>query len=114
MAELPKPQKSDLQLVAPAPAQTYRFESSLVAARSIGNIGDILDRMAQSVAKEQESAVQKEALTYAIENRLTAAQWERIRKDPIELEKYFSGQGKVFKETFMAAQATQLSSELQY
>jgi hypothetical protein len=69
--------------------------------------------MSQSLAKEQESVIQKEAAQYAIENRLTAQQWERIRKDPVELEKYFKGQGKVFKETFMAAQASQLSSELQ-
>lgn len=113
MAELPKPQRSEIQRAAPAPAPTYRFESSLVAARGLGNIGDALDRMAQSVAKEQESVVQKEAAQYAIENRLTAQQWERIRKNPAELERYFSGQGKVFKETFMAAQASQLSSELQ-
>jgi hypothetical protein len=113
MAELPKPQRSDIQLAAPAPAPTYRFESSLVAARGLGNIGEALDRMSQSLAKEQESVIQKEAAQYAIENRLTAQQWERIRKDPVELEKYFKGQGKVFKETFMAAQASQLSSELQ-
>lgn len=113
MAELPKPQRSELQLAAPAPAPTYRFESSLVAARGLGNIGEALDRMSQSLAKEQESVIQKEAAQYAIENRLTAQQWERIRKDPVELEKYFKGQGKVFKETFMAAQASQLSSELQ-
>jgi hypothetical protein len=113
MAELPKPQRSDIQLAAPAPAPTYRFESSLVSARGLGNIGEALDRMSQSLAKEQESVIQKEAAQYAIENRLTAQQWERIRKDPVELEKYFKGQGKVFKETFMAAQASQLSSELQ-
>jgi hypothetical protein len=113
MAELPKPQRSEIQLVAPAPAPSYRFESSLVSARSIGNIGDALDRMAMSLAKEQESVIQKEAMQYAIDKRLTVEQWERIRKDPVELEKYFSGQGRIFKETFMAAQASQLSSELQ-
>ena len=113
MAELPKPQRSEIQRAAPAPAPTYRFESSLVAARSLGNIGEALDRMSQSLAKEQESVIQKEAAQYAIENRLTAQQWERIRKEPAELERYFKGQGKIFKETFMAAQASQLSSELQ-
>jgi hypothetical protein len=113
MAELPKPQQSNAQLVAPAAAPTYRFESSVVAARGLGNIGDALDRMAQSLAKEQESAIQKEAAQYAIDKPLTAEQWNRIRKDPDALEKYFAGQGRVFKDTFMAAQASQLSSELQ-
>jgi hypothetical protein len=113
MAELPKPQQSNAQLVAPAAAPTYRFESSLVAARGLGNIGDALDRMSQSLAKEQETAVQKEAAQYAIDKPLTAEQWNRIRKDPDALEKYFAGQGRVFKDTFMAAQASQLSSELQ-
>lgn len=113
MAELPKPQRSDIQLVAPASAPSYNFDQQLISARSLGNIGNALDRMAQSLAKEQESEIQKEAMQYAIENRLTAQQWERIRKDPAALEQYFKGQGKVFKETFMAAQASQLSSELQ-
>lgn len=113
MAELPKPQQSNAQLVAPAAGPTYRFESSLVSARGLGNVGDALDRMAQSLAKEQETSIQKEAAQYAIDKPLTVEQWNRIRKDPDALEKYFAGQGRVFKDTFMAAQASQLSSELQ-
>lgn len=112
MAEISKPQSQGLQRALLADVPTLRFEEQAVLAREAGNIGAALDRMAQSVAREKEDEVKKEALKYAIDRPLTLEQWQRIQKNPAELENYFKGQGKVFKETFMAAQADQLSNEL--
>lgn len=113
MAEISKPQSQGLQRALLADVPTLRFEEQAVLAREAGNIGAALDRMAQSMAREKEDEVKKEALKYAIDRPLTLKQWQRIQKNPAELENYFKGQGKVFKETYMAAQATQLSNELQ-
>jgi hypothetical protein len=112
MAELPKVQAANVQRAALADVPSLRFEDLAVAARSGGNIGDALDRMSQSLFKAQEEDVRRKAAEYAIERPLTPEQWRDIRREPKELEKYFKGQGKVFKETYMAAQASQLSSEL--
>jgi hypothetical protein len=113
MAEIPKPQSQSVQRALLADVPSLRFEAQAIAAREAGNIGSALDRMAQSVARTQEDEVKKEAAQYAIDRPLTLGQWQRIRKNPAELERYFKGQGTVFKETYMAAQATQLSNELQ-
>jgi hypothetical protein len=113
MAEIPKPQSQSVQRALLADVPSLRFEAQAIAARGAGNIGSALDRMAQSVARTQEDEVKKEAAQYAIDRPLTLDQWQRIRKNPAELERYFKGQGTVFKETYMAAQATQLSNELQ-
>jgi hypothetical protein len=112
MAELPKVQAANVQRAALADVPSLRFEDLAVTARAGGNIGDALDRMSQSLFKAQEEDVRRKAAEYAIERPLTPEQWRDIRRDPKELDKYFKGQGKVFKETYMAAQASQLSSEL--
>ncbi len=112
MAELPKVQAANVQRAALADVPSLRFEDLAVTARAGGNIGDALDRMSQSLLKAQEEDVRRKAAEYAIERPLTPEQWADIRREPKELEKYFKGQGKVFKETYMAAQASQLSSEL--
>jgi hypothetical protein len=112
MAELPKVQAANVQRAALADVPSLRFEDLAVTARAGGNIGDALDRMSQSLFKAQEEDVRRKAAEYAIERPLTPEQWADIRREPKELEKYFKGQGKVFKETYMAAQASQLSSEL--
>ena len=113
MAEIPKPQSQSVQRALLADVPSLRFEAQAVTAREASNIGTALDRMAQSIARTQEDEIKKEAVKYAIDRPLTLDQWERIQKRPAELENYFKGQGKVFKETYMAAQATQLSNELQ-
>lgn len=112
MAELPKVQAANVQRAALADVPSLRFEDLAVTARAGGNIGDALDRMSQSLLKAQEEDVRRKAAEYAIERPLTPEQWADIRREPKELEKYFKGQGKIFKETYMAAQASQLSSEL--
>lgn len=113
MAELPKVQSAGAQRALLADVPTLRFEDLAVSARGASNIGDALDRMAAMVAKDQELEVRKKAAQFAVDRPVTAAQWDVIRSDSKQLEKYFSGQGRVFKEVFMAAQASNLSSELQ-
>lgn len=112
MAELPKVQAANVQRAALADVPSLRFEDLAVTARAGGNIGDALDRMSQSLFKAQEEDVRRKATEYAIERPLTPEQWADIRREPKELDKYFKGQGRIFKETYMAAQAFQLSSEL--
>lgn len=113
MAEIPKPQSQGVQRALLSDVPSLRFESQAIAAREAGNIGTALDRMAQSIARTDEDEIKKEAAQYAIDRPLTLEHWERIRTQPVELEKYFKGQGRVYKETYMAAQATQLANELQ-
>ena len=57
MAEIPKPQSQSVQRALLADVPSLRFEAQAVAAREAGNIGSALDRMAQSVARTQEDAV---------------------------------------------------------
>lgn len=113
MADLPKVQSAGVQRALLADVPTLRFEDLAVEARGAANVGEALSRMSESLFKEREPEVQRAAAQYAIENPLTPAQWEDIRREPKELERYFKGQGRVFKETFMAAQASQLSADLQ-
>lgn len=113
MAELPKVQSAGAQRALLADVPTLRFEDLAVSARGASNIGDALDRMASMVAKDQEAEVKKKAMQFAIDRPVTAAQWDVIRSDSKKLQEYFSGQGRVFKDVFMAAQAANLSSELQ-
>lgn len=113
MAELPKVQSAGAQRALLADVPTLRFEDLAVSARGASNIGDALDRMAAMVAKDQELEVRKKAAQFAVDRPVTAAQWDVIRADSKKLEQYFSGQGRIFKDVFMAAQAANLSSELQ-
>lgn len=113
MAELPKVQSAGAQRALLADVPTLRFEDLAVSARGASNIGDALDRMAAIVAKDQEAEVRKKAMQFAVDRPVTAAQWDVIRADSKKLEQYFSGQGRIFKDVFMAAQAANLSSELQ-
>jgi hypothetical protein len=113
MAELPKVQSAGAQRALLADVPTLRFEDLAVGARGASNIGDALDRMAAMVAKDQELEVRKKAAQFAVDRPVTAAQWDVIRSDSKKLQEYFSGQGRVFKDVFMAAQAANLSSELQ-
>lgn len=113
MAELPKVQSAGAQRALLADVPTLRFEDLAVSARGASNIGDALDRMAAMVAKDQELEVRKKAAQFAVDRPVTAAQWDVIRSDSKKLQEYFSGQGRVFKDVFMAAQAANLSSELQ-
>lgn len=113
MAELPKVQSAGAQRALLADVPTLRFEDLAVSARGASNIGDALDRMAAMVAKDQELEVRKKAAQFAVDRPVTAEQWNVIRSDSKKLQEYFSGQGRVFKDVFMAAQAANLSSELQ-
>lgn len=113
MAELPKVQSAGAQRALLADVPTLRFEDLAVSARGASNIGDALDRMAAMVAKDQEAEVRKKAAQFAVDRPVTAAQWDVIRADSSKLQQFFSGQGRVFKDVFMAAQAANLSSELQ-
>lgn len=108
MADLPRYQTMGVQ-VADLPRVSTAPQQAL--AQGFDNLSRSLDRMFAYAEDAAVTRAKKEALQYAVENPLTKDVVDRALKSGESVE--VKGGGRIFQETYLKAQATMLSSELQ-